>query len=507
MKNKLKNWLISIILLVLWSATSYSQSVNSKVANNVNLETLSQGYDSLYHYLELAAKNNPGIRQQFEEYKAALEKVPQAGSLPDPEFTAGYFLTPMELPMGNQVADLSIMQMFPWFGVLKNGKDEMSLMAQAKLESVRDAGLQLSLDVKRTWYELYRIKQTINVSVRNIEILKVIERLSLSRYRSGSTGVMGSSSGARNAGISGTPGGSGNSGSSMQSMSGAGSKNASSGQSGSMSSGSGMSQGGNMSAGSSMESTTGSGLADLYRIQIETAELENSIALLKDQQRSVLVKFNAYLNRLPLSPVFIPDTLIAGSLSIDSAAIADSILRNNPMLSMLKFEQQALDARQEMNRRMGMPMVGVGLNYSILNQSEMSEAEMNGRDMVMPMVKVTVPIYRKKYKSMQNESFALKSASEQAYALTANNLQTEYFEAMQLYQDARRRVDLYFNQGELAQRSLDIMTGSYSGADLQLTDLLRVRQQLIDYELLQIKAITDLNTAIAWLNRLSGKMQ
>lgn len=137
----------------------------------------------------------------------------------------------------------------------------------------------------------------------------------------------------------------------------------------------------------------------------------------------------------------------------------------------------------------------------------MSEAEMNGRDMVMPMVKVTVPIYRKKYKSMQNESFALKSASEQAYALTANNLQTEYFEAMQLYQDARRRVDLYFNQGELAQRSLDIMTGSYSGADLQLTDLLRVRQQLIDYELLQIKAITDLNTAIAWLNRLSGKMQ
>ncbi|MCK7539767.1 MAG: hypothetical protein MZV63_57095 [Marinilabiliales bacterium] len=90
-----------------------------------------QHYDSLIIYLETAAANNPAVQQKLLEYQAALQKVPQAGSIPDPELSAGYFLKPMELVSGNQVADLRLMQMFPWFGTLKNAKDEMSLMARA----------------------------------------------------------------------------------------------------------------------------------------------------------------------------------------------------------------------------------------------------------------------------------------------------------------------------------------------------------------------------------------
>jgi len=48
--------------------------------------------DSLYNYLEIAAKNNSDVLQKFAEYQAALQKVPQVGSLPDPEFSMGIFL-------------------------------------------------------------------------------------------------------------------------------------------------------------------------------------------------------------------------------------------------------------------------------------------------------------------------------------------------------------------------------------------------------------------------------
>ena len=50
----------------------------------------------------------------------------------------GFFLKPMELVNGNQIADIKLMQMFPWFGVLRNAKDEMSLMANARFELFRD---------------------------------------------------------------------------------------------------------------------------------------------------------------------------------------------------------------------------------------------------------------------------------------------------------------------------------------------------------------------------------
>ena len=82
--------------------------------------TLFAQSDSLYNYLEIAAKNNPTVLQRYAEYQAALQKVPQVGSLPDPDISLGVFLSPMELVGGNQVADIRLMQMFPWFGVLKN---------------------------------------------------------------------------------------------------------------------------------------------------------------------------------------------------------------------------------------------------------------------------------------------------------------------------------------------------------------------------------------------------
>ena len=75
--------------------------------------------DSLINYLEMAAKNNPTVLQRYNEYQASLQKVPQVGSLPDPQLEMGVFLSPMELISGNQVADIKLMQMFPWFGVIK----------------------------------------------------------------------------------------------------------------------------------------------------------------------------------------------------------------------------------------------------------------------------------------------------------------------------------------------------------------------------------------------------
>ena len=173
------------------------------------------------------------------------------------------------------------------------------------------------------------------------------------------------------------------------------------------------------------------------------------------------------------------------------------------MLGMLQFEQQSLEARKQMVTRMSYPMVGLGLNYSLINKSEMSTSAMNGKDMIMPMVTVTLPIYRKKYKAMQAEADFLKSANVQNFKATVNSLQTEYYQAMQLYQDAQRRSKLYADQYQLASKSLGIMFKSFASAGTDLTDILRVRQQTLDYEYRQIEAVADFNTAIAWLKKLN----
>lgn len=447
--------------------------------------------DSLFNYLEIAAKNNPTVLQRYAEYEAALQKVPQVGSLPDPEASLGVFLKPMELVGGNQLADIQLMQMFPWFGVLKNAKDEMSLMAKAKYETFRDAKLQIFYDVQRTWYELNKIKQNIRVSEKNIDLLRTIERLAVVRFKAGPSGSGSAPSGPTTTPASGKSSSSGSSG--MNSM-GGGSGSAA---------GSALSQAASPMGGSSMGSSSGgSGLSDVYRIQIEIGDLQNNINLLNNQLITISAQFNSYLNRPQTTTVSVSDTIKSENFEPLLLAIPDSILKNNPMLGMLQFEQQSLEARKQMVTKMSYPMVGVGLNYSLINKSEMSTSPMNGKDMIMPEVKVTLPIYRKKYKAMRDEVDFLKTANTQNYKASANSLQTEYYQALQLYQDAQRRTKLYADQYQLASKSLDIMFKSFASSGSSLTDILRVRQQTLDYEYRQIEAVADYNTSVAWLKRL-----
>jgi outer membrane protein TolC len=190
------------------------------------------------------------------------------------------------------------------------------------------------------------------------------------------------------------------------------------------------------------------------------------------------------------------------SVKLSLAAVSDSMLANNPMLGMLGYEKQSIEARKKMVTRMGYPMVGLGVNYTLISKSEMSTSSMNGKDMIMPMVTVTLPIYRKKYNAMRDEADLMRRATSQNYQATSNSLQAEYYQAVQLYQDAERRIKLYYNQYQLASRSLDLMLKSFSVSGASLTDVLRIRQQTLDYELKQVEAVADFNTSVAWLKRL-----
>ncbi len=420
--------------------------------------------DSLSHYLSLAAKNNPTVLQKFSEYQAALQKVPQAGSMPDPELSIGVFLSPMELVNGNQVADMRLMQMFPWFGTLRAAKDEMNYMANAKYESFREAKLQVFYEVQQTWFELYKVEQNIIITEKKIEILRTIERLALAKFGTAPSGKNSSSSGSE--------------------MPGAVSQS--------------------MQVNSMGAAASGSSLADLYRIQIEIGELENNTFILNNQQNTLVARFNGYLNRPVMAPVFLPDSLLTDTMDITLEEVSDSMLLYNPILGMLRYEQQSLDSRKKMATKMGYPMIGLGLNYSVINKNEMSTSAMNGKDMVMPMVTMTLPVYRKKYRAMQTETDLLKAATAQNYTASANDLKTEYYQAVQLFRDAKRRVTLYANQSMLAGKSLDIMIKSYAASGYGLTDILRVQQQTLDYDYKKVEAVADLNTASAWLKRLGS---
>jgi outer membrane protein TolC len=402
--------------------------------------------DSLSYYLEHAALNNPGVKAKYLEYSAALEKVPQASSLPDPELQFGYFIKPMQLLMGNQVADIRLMQMFPWFGVLKAAKDEASKIAVAKFESFRDAKEELYFNVKSSYYQVYRTIYEIGIANKNLDILKSLEQIVLVKF---STGGAGSSSGSG--------------------MSGSGKND----------------------------------MVNLLRVQIEMHELENRIALLQDQLTTDKVSFNRYLNRVPSSEVFTGDSLTEVPVPSDILTLADSLV-NHPMVKMFEAESEANASKLAMITRMGYPMIGLGLNYSIVKKRDGVPPMMNGNDMIMPMISVTLPIYRKKYKAMRHEAEFMRDAATVSAENVTNNLRVNFQETMQNLNDAGRRVKLYTEQTLLANKSVQLLITSFSANGTDFEEVLRMEQQLLDYQFKKVEAVVDKNTSISQLIYLTG---
>lgn len=407
--------------------------------------------DSLSLYLEQAALNNPGVKARYLEYSAALEKVPQAGSLPDPSMQFGYFIKPMELLGGNQIADVSVMQMFPWFGTLKAAKDEASKMALAKFEAFRETKEQLYFAVKSSYYKVYRTTKEIEIAKKNHEILHSLEQLALIKFRTG---------GKRNT--------------------------------------SGDAMGGSMGGNGKDD------MVNLLRVQIEIHELENQIALLEEQLKTDKISFNRFLNRPSSTDVFTGVALIQAPLPSNILSLADSLV-NHPMVKMYEAEAEANEAKLQMVKKMSYPMLGVGLDYMLIQKRDGNATMMNGKDMTMPMVSLTLPIYRKKYRSMRNEAEFLRDAASLSAENVNNNLRVNFQQAIQNLNDAVRRMKLYADQALLADKSIQLLITSFSSGGADFVEVLRMQQQLLDYQFKQVEAVVDKNSSIAELVYLTGK--
>lgn len=140
---------------------------------------------ALEDYLAMAADNNPGIRARQTEFLAALQRIPQAKALPEPQVNASVFIRRMMLPMGDQLGSVSVMQMFPWFGTLDAMGNEAAKMAEVKYQAVEAARNELFFDVKNAWYPLFELDEQIRIQRENLRVLETDKELATFRFRHG----------------------------------------------------------------------------------------------------------------------------------------------------------------------------------------------------------------------------------------------------------------------------------------------------------------------------------
>jgi outer membrane protein TolC len=470
----------NIIFMALWIATSVAGQT-----------------DSLNRYLETAARRNPSVKAAFHTYEASLQKAPQAGAYQDPQLEMGFFLKPMNIVDGRQIAQFQLMQMFPWFGVRKAARTEAQHEAAMAFAQFREARDKLYLEVYTQWNVLCGLQQRLINNRENQTLLQQLERLALQKFTSPTGSTNASPAAARNGDMGGaSPSGSAG----MDGMTAAPRAQKADAAS---TSGNATSMGG---AGGSLSS----GMAEVLRIQLERVELESDIESVLSEIIAGKALFNALLHRPPEAEVMIPDALVQIPFFLDMATATRLIADQNPMLGMLDEEKAAYTAKAEMDRKMGYPMFGIGLQYTLIgkNGGSMGAAgSMDGKDMVMPMMSVSIPIYRNKYKAARQESELLRQASEEKYADTFNRLQAELYQSQHLLDDASRKIARYQKQAALTQTTYNLMVQEFTSGKSGLGEIIELQRRLLNYRIKEAEAIAAYNTMAANIRKMISSKQ
>ena len=384
--------------------------------------------DSLAVYIAEAIRNNPALMSEYQAYQAQMANAQGAGVLSDPQLSVGLFPQAMHHVNGKQLATITIMQMFPWFGTLKAGREQMEYKAQEAYQKFREKSLSTAFNVEKQWYSILATQEKVKAVKQKRALLNDIKKVAIYLYK-------------------------------------------------------------NYTAGRDTKMSDQLRLdAEEERLKEQTESLETQLTLQKQQ-------FNITMHRQPNAALSLPDSIPLRQMPTFNWT---EIERNNPKLAQYSAIQKAFKSQEEQTRAKGMPMIGVGLQYMLNGKVDMPMMpNMNGKDMVMPMVSVTIPIYRKKITSAIHSAQLMERSAAYNYQSQLDALQSTYLSIEQRADDIKRKLKLYESEVSLLNRTLELMQKEYATGATSLTDILQTTRESIDYDLLKAEANAQYNTITA----------
>lgn len=388
-----------------------------------------QSQTDLGSYLELAAKQNPSLKSKFSMYLAALERVNQNGTLPDPTVSFGYFISPVETRVGPQRFRLSVAQMFPWMGTLQVREQVASSMAKVKFEEFEEARNTLFLNVKMKWLSLYELEKEVEIMEANLGILKSYGPVTKTKYEANLVS-----------------------------------------------------------------------LADLVRVQISIDRAKTELELLRLKTQPLLDDFNTLLNREATAVVDLPDTLSLESQDLNFEAV----LAEQPRLKGVKVGLEVLENEGKLAELKRKPNIGVGLDYGFIGRREGVNIQDNGKDILMPMMTMSLPIFGKRNRSLQKEIALRAEGLTSQLEAVENELKNDWTRMTYEINSAQKELELYLAELQKTDVLLRVLISEYTNNNQDFEALLETQQRQLQLQLARLKASTRYYNAVFKKDYLTG---
>lgn len=244
-------------------------------------------------------------------------------------------------------------------------------------------------------------------------------------------------------------------------------------------------------------------MTDAIRVDIMIEDMKTDIRLMRDKLNLLRITFNRLLNRSDSIEVVVLDSL--SPIDIEDQYRRDSLLTANPRIKSLETQIQASEAMIEVAHKKGLPQFGVGLDYAFVSERTDMNVPDNGKNAIMPMVTMSLPIFRAKYKAAIEEAELMKTSMEFKKESLENNLFSAYEKTWYELDRAEQLIALYTKQMEKTEQMIRLLYTAYSNSGKDFEEVLRMQRQLLKYQMSLVTENTKFFTALAQLDYITAK--
>ena len=243
-------------------------------------------------------------------------------------------------------------------------------------------------------------------------------------------------------------------------------------------------------------------LVDILKLQMRQNELNRQKELLNQASRKEETAFNHLLNRDSEMNVSLVSDLTLPELDVLND---DNAIELHPEL--VKYDKlfASVTGAELVNKKESSPNLGLGIEYVSVEARSGLEIEDNGKDMLMPMLSLSIPIFSHKYKSQTVQN----NLKQQALLSEKNNRRNQLVDILVAAQSERESARISYQTFSLniekAIYSLDLLLKNYEVQSKDFKDLLETQELLLNLEVAKIDALKNYYSQSAIINYLSNQ--
>lgn len=225
---------------------------------------------------------------------------------------------------------------------------------------------------------------------------------------------------------------------------------------------------------------------DVLRLQMRQNEMEQLNKVLKQQYLAEQTRFNKFLNRDKDIAVKVVNEL---NIPLEDFEInTENLVLHSELLKYDKL-YYSVEQSELLNQKESSPMIGFGLDYINVNKRPDMSFSDNGKDIIMPMVSLSIPIFNNKYKSKtkQNELQQQEIVAQKQERF--NTLETLLDKAINDRISARISYVTQTKNLKQAKDAEGILIKSYETGTINFNDVLDIQELQLKFQLNKVESV------------------